>query len=216
MSLVSLIVRHSEARARDSSGRQLARGGHAAHPPHQHGRHHRVDQWSRHTTSARWHPREGRPHRNRCARGSAVRQSVRMRRRRQEAMAHQREWLRAGHPSRRSGPALQNREPARGCSARPSRKKSSDGTSSSASFVSCIKSKSGCTRPSHQRTFSSRALSELTFQVAMRMAADIQQRPERRRSRRQHSHRTRCSFCTRSLLEGGFWGRSSFCTALSG
>src|SRR5262245_5563363 len=41
--------------------------------------------------------------------------------------------------------------------------------SPSASFVSCIKSTSGSARSSHQPTFSKRAFSELTFQVAMRI-----------------------------------------------
>src|SRR5829696_556572 len=42
------------------------------------------------------------------------------------------------------------------------------GTSLSASLVSCMRRTSGCARSSHQATFSSRALSELTFHVAMR------------------------------------------------
>src|SRR3954451_889542 len=47
--------------------------------------------------------------------------------------------------------------------------KKSCGTSLSASFVSCISITSGRARSSHQDTLSRRALSELTFQVAMRM-----------------------------------------------
>src|SRR5215208_2403131 len=42
------------------------------------------------------------------------------------------------------------------------------GASPSASFVSCIRRMSGFARSSHQSTFSWRALSELTFQVAIR------------------------------------------------
>src|SRR5207245_4135724 len=43
------------------------------------------------------------------------------------------------------------------------------GASASESFVSCISRTSGFARPSHQTTFSSRAFSELTFQVAIRI-----------------------------------------------
>src|SRR3954447_15626134 len=43
------------------------------------------------------------------------------------------------------------------------------GASGSASFVSCISRTSGAARSSHQSTFSWRAFSELTFQVAMRI-----------------------------------------------
>src|SRR5881396_1887734 len=43
------------------------------------------------------------------------------------------------------------------------------GASASASFVSCMRSTSGAARSSHQRTFSRRAGSELTFHVAMRI-----------------------------------------------
>src|SRR5262245_821439 len=45
----------------------------------------------------------------------------------------------------------------------------STGASASASFVSCISRTSGFARASHQATLSSRARSELTFQVAIRM-----------------------------------------------
>src|SRR5215831_8012063 len=48
----------------------------------------------------------------------------------------------------------------------------STGASASASFVSCIRSTSGFVRSSHHMTFSRRAFSELTFQVAIRMSKD--------------------------------------------
>jgi len=46
------------------------------------------------------------------------------------------------------------------------------GASASPSLVSCIRSTSGFARSSHHMTFSRRAFSELTFQVAIRMAKD--------------------------------------------
>src|SRR5437867_4743302 len=46
------------------------------------------------------------------------------------------------------------------------------GASRSASLVSCIRSTSGLARSSHHVTFSRRAFSELTFQVAMRIHID--------------------------------------------
>ena len=47
------------------------------------------------------------------------------------------------------------------------------GASSSESFVSCIRSTSGCARSSHSITRSMRALSELTFHVAMRICGRL-------------------------------------------
>src|SRR5438309_1237994 len=54
----------------------------------------------------------------------------------------------------------------------PASRKASAGASGSASLVSCISSTSGLARSSHHVTFSRRAFSELTFQVAMRIHID--------------------------------------------
>src|SRR5687767_6325986 len=51
----------------------------------------------------------------------------------------------------------------------PAPVKASRGISSSASLVSCMSRTSGFARSSHHVTFSSRAFSELTFQVAIRI-----------------------------------------------
>src|SRR2546428_5980004 len=57
-------------------------------------------------------------------------------------------------------------------SAYPRSRKTLTGASASVSFVSCMRSTSGRARSSHQVTLSSRALRELTFQVAMRTDVD--------------------------------------------
>src|SRR2546427_2359199 len=62
-------------------------------------------------------------------------------------------------------------------SAYPALRKASVGASGSASLVSCMSSTSGRARSSHQVTFSRRAFSELTFQVAIRTGRIVARKP---------------------------------------
>src|SRR6266550_4089144 len=62
------------------------------------------------------------------------------------------------------------------------------GASASVSFVSWISSTSGAARSSHHSTFSSRAFSELTFQVAMCIAVGGSEVPAANAGERQVGH----------------------------